>query len=90
MRTLTLALVIALPALAAAAPPPPCGFVPPFQGLPERAAYQRPELDAFVDSQLYPIRVHHYAGDEYLVPPLLEAAEQSWAYQVEDWGWEPL
>ncbi len=89
MRTLTVILVSLLPALATAAPVPPCGFVPPSQGSPVRPHYQRPELDAFVDSDVYPIRVHHYFGDEDLVPPLLEAAEASWEYQVLDWGWEP-
>ena len=87
MRTLTTLFVLLLPGLAAAATVPPCGFVPPFSGEP-RVHYQRPELDAFEDSDVFPIRVHYYFGDEDLIDPLMEAAEDSWEYQVEVWGWE--
>ncbi len=65
-----------------------CGFEPPFaNGVPDLTR-DRPASDGFVDSDLYPIRVHYLTGNEDLVAPLMEAAELSWQFQIEDWGWD--
>ncbi len=88
MRIPTLAILFTLltPAAATAELPLPCGFVPPLlDGRPDR---ERPDSDHFVDSDLYPIRVHYLVGDEGLVDATLEAAELSWEMEVEQWGWE--
>ncbi len=90
MRTpiILLAALLLTPA-AAAYETFPCGFVPPFSGLPIEITRDRPPSDGHLDSELFPIRVHFLAGDEDLAPLVLEAAEISWEQQVEDWGWEP-
>ncbi len=53
-----------------------------------REVRDRPETEAYVDSELYPVRVHYLLEDEHLVDPVLEALELSWAMEVEDWGWD--
>ena len=85
MRTALLFLAMTL-AGPAAAELLPCGFVPPM--LDDRADRERPDSDAFVDSDTYPIRVHYLHGNENLADPALEAAELSWQMEVEEWGWE--
>ena len=84
-----LAALLLPPAMASAYEKLPCGFVPPFSGSPLEPTRDRPASDGHVDSQLYPIRVHFLAGDEDLAPTVLEAAELSWEWQVEEWGWDP-
>ena len=90
MRCLVLVLLSSLivPLPSRAAERLPCGFVPPFSGVPTKESKERPPSDGHLDSELYPIRVHFLDGDQDLAPATLETAEISWEQQVEDWGWE--
>jgi len=86
MRTLpTLAFALMYVA-SAAAMPLPCGTAEKILNGPSRS---RPETEAWVDSEIYPIRVHYLHEDSDLVMPTLEAAEYSWQIETEEWGWEP-
>ncbi len=60
-------------------------------GTDEVTRADRPVLETFYDSELYPIRVHYDEEDEELMWIVLDAAEASWAVQVEEFGWyEPV
>lgn len=49
----------------------------------------RPNLDTYIDSESYPIRVHYNYGDEDLMSIVFDAAELSYQMEVEEWGWYP-
>jgi MYXO-CTERM domain-containing protein len=53
-----------------------------------RTVRDRPLTEAWIDSDLYPVRVHYLFEDEHLVAPVLEALELSWQMEVEGWGWD--
>ncbi len=85
MRTSLLLLALLIPSTLAWAMPLPCGTLYMMsQGRPTR---DRPDADAYIESDTYPIRVHYLYGAEDLAEVTLEAAELSWQMQVEDWGW---